>query len=532
MNNKVVIGGNLKLKNVISGTPNNVIKVGGTGGGGISDEVKEALLDCFEHVAWIDEEGQVYYQALYDALYAKAVTSITAVFDQGQAVIYDDDSLDDLKEYLTVTATYDDGTKAVVTDYTLSGTLNPGTSSIGVTYNNKKVYFTVNVTHRPGIVTITNDLNGCTTSNDATSTTEGESYSATITASTGYIMTGASVSITMGGVDITSSAYSNGSISIAEVTGSLVITITAVAVTLVSISAVYTQSGTVYDTDTLNSLKANLVVTATYSDSSTATVPSDNYALSGTLAEGTSTITVTYQGKTTTFTVTVTHYEATIVTDGLVTYFDLRTTSYNNAGSGGKTVIYSSDDNYSTFAWASNGVSQQDAQKGMLFANGRVNVIASTKDGTTARDTGSEWTEIILVYNQLPKLSSGYVGYNNVSGIEFGAPYTDTNNTKKTVSTKTSVDIGYRGNNGTYMPIIGRASATKFEVFDRTGEIVYTKNASDISDFQSWVTTSGFTLISTTNGWCMFYALYNKALSDAQVLQMVEYMESIEVTEE
>ena len=72
-----------------------------------------------------------------------------------------------------------------------------------------------------------------------------------------------------------------------------------------SISAVYTQSGTVYDTDSLDDLKADLVVTATYSDSSTETLPASAYTLSGTLEEGTSTITVTYEGKTATFDVIV-----------------------------------------------------------------------------------------------------------------------------------------------------------------------------------------------------------------------------------
>ena len=74
---------------------------------------------------------------------------------------------------------------------------------------------------------------------------------------------------------------------------------------LVSISAVYTQSGEVYTTDSLDSLKADLVVTATYSDSSTATIPSTDYTLSGTLTVGTSTITVVYGGKTDSFNVTV-----------------------------------------------------------------------------------------------------------------------------------------------------------------------------------------------------------------------------------
>lgn len=74
---------------------------------------------------------------------------------------------------------------------------------------------------------------------------------------------------------------------------------------LVSISCVYTQSGTVYDTDSLDSLKSDLVVTAHMSDSTTRTVT--DYTLSGTLAEGTSIVTVAYGGKTTTFNVTVSH---------------------------------------------------------------------------------------------------------------------------------------------------------------------------------------------------------------------------------
>ena len=165
---------------------------------------------------------------------------------------------------------------------------------------------------------VSNTLTHCSSSNAATSVTKNGSYSATITAASGYTLTGATVSITMGGTDITSTAYSNGTISIASVTGALVISISAAAKTVSSIAAVYTQSGTVYDTDSLDSLKADLVVTATYSDTTTATVPSADYTLSGTLTVGTSTITVSYGGKTTTFNVTVSakyHYD---LTDGLI----------------------------------------------------------------------------------------------------------------------------------------------------------------------------------------------------------------------
>ena len=75
------------------------------------------------------------------------------------------------------------------------------------------------------------------------------------------------------------------------------------AINVTSISAVYTQSGTIYDDDTLDDLKSDLVVTASYDNGTSATI--SGYTLSGTLEIGTSTITVTYEGKTATFTVTV-----------------------------------------------------------------------------------------------------------------------------------------------------------------------------------------------------------------------------------
>ena len=116
----------------------------------LSEAIKQALLNCFAHVAWIDDQGQSYYDALEDALYPTAppaeLLSISAVFEQGQTVIYDTDSLDDLKPMLTVTANYSDSTSAEVTTYTLSGTLTVGTSTITVSYSEKTTTFTVEVT--------------------------------------------------------------------------------------------------------------------------------------------------------------------------------------------------------------------------------------------------------------------------------------------------------------------------------------------------------------------------------------------------
>ena len=71
---------------------------------------------------------------------------------------------------------------------------------------------------------ITNTLTNVTTSNDAVAAEDGTAYSATITAADGYTMS--SVTVTMGGTDITTTAYNadTGVISIAAVTGDVVIT--------------------------------------------------------------------------------------------------------------------------------------------------------------------------------------------------------------------------------------------------------------------------------------------------------------------
>ena len=150
---------------------------------------------------------------------------------------------------------------------------------------------------------VTYSLTHVTSSNTAATVESGSSYSTTLTADTGYSMN--NVVITMGGVDVTSSVYSSGTVSITNVTGNIVITAAAVE-TPTSITATYTQSGTVYENTSLDSLKTDLVVIANMSGGGTETIPAEDYTLSGTLTVGTSTVTVTYAGLTDTFSVTVT----------------------------------------------------------------------------------------------------------------------------------------------------------------------------------------------------------------------------------
>lgn len=274
--------------------------------GGLTNDIKETLLNCFRHVTWIDEHGQDYYDALEEALYTVEVTGITLnsssllfnELNQTSQLIAtlipstatnpiswssSDTSVCTVVDGLVTSVGYGNATITAtagsvsatcsvsiveLTVVSLNAVLNGGTFYVGDPIDNIKPYLTVTANW-----------------SDSTSTT---------VPSGSYTLSG---SLSNVGANTITVSYGGQSTTV---------TVNVVSVELVSISAVYTQSGTVYTSDTLDNLKSDLVVTATYSDSSTSTVASTDYTLSGTLTVGTSTITVAYSGMTTTFNVNVT----------------------------------------------------------------------------------------------------------------------------------------------------------------------------------------------------------------------------------
>lgn len=125
----------------------NGVTYGIGGGEGLSNDLKGALDQMAQNVAYDDNNGATYYNALHSALYPPANLSyITCVYTQSGAV-YDTDTLNSLKTDLVVTAHYTNGTTATVTAYTLSGNLVAGTSTITVSYGGKTTTFNVTVTH-------------------------------------------------------------------------------------------------------------------------------------------------------------------------------------------------------------------------------------------------------------------------------------------------------------------------------------------------------------------------------------------------
>lgn len=114
---------------------------------GVSEPVKQALLQLANKVAYIDAQGSQYYQDLYDALYPAAeLVGISAAYTQS-GTVYDVQSLSSLESDLVVTGLWNDGgTSTISTGYTLSGSLTAGTSTITVTYQDFTATFNVTVT--------------------------------------------------------------------------------------------------------------------------------------------------------------------------------------------------------------------------------------------------------------------------------------------------------------------------------------------------------------------------------------------------
>lgn len=297
--------------------------------------------------------------------------------------------------------------------------------------------------------TITNNLTHCSNSNTSTSVNENSNYAATITPAEGYTLTDASVSITMGGVDITSTAYNNGSINIASVTGNIVITIT-----------------------------------ATNSSSS-----------------------------------------SEMVTDGLVNYFDFRNAKYNNDGAGGSTIINATQGNGSLYTWAKNMVTEQN-NYGMKI--GRNMLYNANSVGTNNVPLGTSFTAIFKCYltsSSSPLFTGEYAVLSNVHKLRYKPKYKTTSGT----GTLDFNDLGTRlGNTYETVTLIVDDNICKL-YFGTT--LMQTNDGSTITDFQGWYDQlNGIGILGeNNNGYLTQMAVYNKALSEVQLVDMIDYLKTLEV---
>lgn len=205
---------------------------------GLSRAEKDAILAYFAEQVEIHPSLEDAYQAIYN-LWNKPVNSITlnkhslmlavGMSEKLLATIDPPDAYDRTVTWSSspegIVSVAQDGTVMALQDGRATVTASCGgkTDSCSVTAVQMNYY------------SVTNNLTNVTNSNSASSVLEGESYSATLSVSSDYNFT--DVQITMGGTNITSSAYNGESheIYIASVTGNITITASATKIVYYSV---------------------------------------------------------------------------------------------------------------------------------------------------------------------------------------------------------------------------------------------------------------------------------------------------------
>lgn len=109
----------------------------------LTEKAKLALLNCFSHVAWIDEHGIDLYEDLRKELY-KETNKLTASITLGTHNVYTTDNIESLRPYIQVV--FNDEQSIIVTDYDLDGDISrPGSRRLAILYSGYITFVYVSV---------------------------------------------------------------------------------------------------------------------------------------------------------------------------------------------------------------------------------------------------------------------------------------------------------------------------------------------------------------------------------------------------
>lgn len=248
----------------------------------IFDDAKKSTLDAFGTVAW---PGVVYDLGL------QIMCNVTNVTENLYKITKNLTNVTLSNDADTIISGSEYSAEVIVPDgYTLS---NIAVSMGGANYTDtvvsgttifipsvkNNVVITASAKSNSSTYQVTNNLTNCTNSNPASAVNVGEGYNAKISAYPGSTLS--TVKVIMGGVDVTSQVYSNGVVSISEVTGDIIITAMATVNVEPTQYTITNNLNKVTTTNTNTTVEANAMYTATL-------VPDTDYALS--------TVTVTMGG--------------------------------------------------------------------------------------------------------------------------------------------------------------------------------------------------------------------------------------------
>lgn len=299
-------------------------------------------------------------------------------------------------------------------------------------------------------------------------------------------------------------------------------------VTLSSISVTYTGGDVTVGT-ALTSL-TGITVTGTYSDGTTNTVT--GYTLSGEILEGENTITVSYGGKTTTFTVTGIvesgggEATAELPTDGLLDFFDFRNVKPTIDTKQGLTS-YSGLNGGSLFAWSASIGNTSDEHGSTLKRT-----LKYDKNGGTVDEASLGQNVTVVVHGYFTSkawIGMGHTRSSNINGVlcETSPSYVNTSgSTLNMPYTKSITETGLSYPQYINMIISTDESNVYYYV---NGELVATRSASEVEDFASWNDKIGLSITNRDVGEITATAIYNKTLSQVEVVEAQAYCKTLEV---
>lgn len=290
--------------------------------------------------------------------------------------------------------------------------------------------------------TVTNTLTRCTNGNSNSSVAENTSYIATITPNNGYKLD--TVTVTMGGTDITSTVYNNGKITINSVTG-------------------------------------NIVITATASEKTTIELPQD----------------------------------------GLMSEFDFRNAPFESYNLTGWGPVYKTNDKtgkYFIFGDKSYtgdnvGITNYGLREIRAFAN-----------ESQSLSFGTKFSICLFVRGAQPNILD--TGSNSVLAYAFAPQYIDTSNSKVSLPIYT---FNYEKSDNTYILATYIVDGNTLKYYFNES-LIKTYTDADCTNFSKWKNSGNTINTVYYNGYTVGCAIYNKALTDVEVVDVFDYFKTMEVT--
>lgn len=299
---------------------------------------------------------------------------------------------------------------------------------------------------------ITNNLTNVVNNNNAIYVIKGSPYSATLTASEGYSIN--SVIVEMGGEDVTSTVYSDGSINISSVTGDVVITATAEA------------------------------------------SPSTG-----------------------------------LPQDGLLGMFDFRNATdeqYNLTGWGNVYKV-NSPENKTLLAFSGTQIQNSNEYGVETISNYTIRELRRIDDESKSLNLGQEFTISAMAYGVCVPSLLGWITKGNVgTSVIINAKYIDSLDAKKSMNVGSQKYVKSSEYSIFSLVVNNNTAKIYFE-----GDLLQTVESSTIEDFKSFISSpiDAGVSYSGEGHYLTAVAIYDRVLSDIEIVEVAEYLKTLEVNE-